>query len=289
MKMYNECFPCLAKGALNAARLATPDQGVQLDILQTVLKKLADLDPASPPPLMARFIHDTIEAWTGVTDPYAALKERYNTLALTLYPWLESLKVQGGPDRFDTGVRLAVAGNIIDFGAAEQVGEDKLMETISRALALPVNGSVAQLRRAVDAAEKILWLGDNAGEIVFDKLLLEEMDSSKVTYAVRGGPVQNDATLADARAVGLTDLVPVISSGAAIPGTLVSHCSAEFTEIYKAADLIIAKGQGNFETLPHDDGRIFFLFKAKCPVVARHGNCRLGEVVVLAPEPVHSP
>lgn len=186
MKMYNDCFPCMARGALDAARLATPDESVQLDILQTVFEKLARLDPASPPPLMARMVHQTIEAWTGVADPYRAVKKKYNRLAMDLYPWLQSLKSDRAGKRFDTAVRLAVAGNIIDFGAASRVGERLLMETISQALDMPVNGDVASFKQAVDAAETILWLADNAGEIVFDKLLLEEMDCSKVVYVVRG-------------------------------------------------------------------------------------------------------
>lgn len=291
MKMYNDCFPCIARGALEAARLATTDEAVQLDILQTVLEKLAKMDPASPPPLMAGFIHQTIETWTGVTDPYAALKKKYNSLAMDLYPWLQTLKDDPGRDRFETSVRLAIAGNIIDFGTAAAVGENTLMDTISHALELPVNGSVDRLKQAVEKADHILWLADNAGEIVFDKLMLEEMDMAKVVYAVRGGPVQNDATLEDAQAVGLTDMVRVISSGAAIPGTLLPWCGSELTAAFKQADLIISKGQGNFETLAHDDPRIFFLFKAKCPVVARHGKCDLGDVVIraLASDPVYSP
>jgi uncharacterized protein with ATP-grasp and redox domains len=280
MKMHNECFPCLVKGTLNTARLATSDDGVQLDILQTVLERLATLDSASPPPLTAWFIQETIQAWTGVTDPYAALKKKYNDLALDLYPWLSSLKAEPGRDRFDTGVRLAVAGNIIDFGVAETVGENRLMTTISQALSMPVKGSMTRLRQAIEEADKILWLGDNAGEIVFDRLMLEEMDCQKVTYVVRGGPIQNDAAMADARDTGLTEVVQVIDSGAKIPGTILAQCSRELNQLYTAADLIIAKGQGNFETLAHDDSRIFFLFKAKCPVVARQAQCCLGDVVV---------
>ena len=291
MKMYNDCFPCLAKGTLNAARLATPDDGVQLDILQTVLEKLATQDPATPPPMTARFIQETIEAWTGVADPYAALKKKYNALALDLYPWLSSLKAREAMDRFEAGVRLAVAGNIIDFGVAEKVGEKKLMETISQSLSMPVNGSVDHFRQAVEAADEILWLGDNAGEIVFDRLLLEEMDASKVTYVVRGGPIQNDATMADARDTGLMDMVRVMDSGVAIPGTILTQSRRELNEAYKQADLIISKGQGNFETLAHDDPRIFFLFKAKCPVVACQADCSLGDVVIRGPvlNPVYSP
>lgn len=297
--MYNACFPCIARGALDAACLATADEKIQLSVLKTVLAELAILDPACPPPLMARFIQRTVAQMTGLDDPYAPLKAKYNTLALDLYPWLQGLKDktrpekkgQGGAEqarsgqvrdnRFETGVRLAVAGNIIDFGTASTVGKEKVMATISHALDTDVNGSIEDLRESVDKADRILWLADNAGEIVFDRLLLEEMDRSKVTYVVRGGPVQNDATLADAREAGLDRMVRLMDSGAAIPGTLLDHCSDAFVRAYDRADLIISKGQGNFETLAHDDSRIFFLFKVKCPVVADHAGCDLGDVVVM--------
>lgn len=279
MKMNNECFPCIARGALDAACLATDDEADQLKIVRMVLRELADLDPTSPPPLMARFIQQTVETVTEVADPYGPLKDKYNAMAMDLYPWLKSLK-DASSNRFDTSARLAVAGNIIDFGTASTVGRDKVMETITHALEAEVNGSIKALARAVKKAENILWLADNAGEIVFDKLMLEEMDCTKIIYAVRGGPVQNDVTMSDARDVGVTDMVRVIDSGAAIPGTLLDQCSDTFVEVFKRADLIISKGQGNFETLDHLDERIFFLFKAKCPVVARLGNCDMGDVVV---------
>ena len=285
MKMDNACFPCLARGAYDIACLATSDRELQLKILQKVLSGLACLDPDRPPPLAAVMIRKTAGELTGVWDPYKSLKEKYNALALDLYPWLSSLKRGTEEDRFDTGVRLAIAGNIIDFGSASAVGRDKLMATITHALESRVHGSVDGFRKAVENADRILWLGDNAGEIVFDKLLLEEMDCSKITYAVRGGAIQNDATMDDAVVAGLTEVVRVIDSGAVIPGTLPEYCSKDFVAAFNRADLIISKGQGNFETLDRDS-RTFFLFKAKCAVVASQAGCNLGDVVILEPGPL---
>jgi uncharacterized protein with ATP-grasp and redox domains len=285
MKMNNACYPCLARGALDVASLATSDQALQLKILQKVLAELSSLDPDCPPPLAARIIRQTVGELTGVWDPYLSLKEKYNAMALELYPWLLSLKEKAGmEDRFDIGVRLAIAGNIIDFASAPTVGREKLMSTISHALETRVHGSMEAFKKAVRKAERILWLGDNAGEIVFDKLLLEEMDRSKIVYAVRGGAIQNDATMDDAAAAGLTEMVRVIDSGAVIPGTLLEYCSEKFIDTFNRADLIISKGQGNFETLDQDS-RIFFLLKAKCAVVAEQAGCDQGDVVVLGPEP----
>ncbi|MCG8620014.1 MAG: ARMT1-like domain-containing protein [Desulfobacterales bacterium] len=279
--MNTDCYPCIARGALDAARLATPDETLQLAVLKKILGKLSVLDPDWPPPLMARFIQETVGEMTGVRDPYARLKEKYNTMALAMMPELTAMKAgQDALKRFETGVRLAIAGNIIDFGTASTVGRKKLIATITHAMETRVTGSVDGFRTAVEGASHILWLGDNAGEIVFDRLLLEEMDCGKVIYAVRGGPIQNDATIEDARTSGLTEMVRVMDTGALIPGTLLPYCTDAFVREFERADLIISKGQGNFETLDHDDPRVYFLFKAKCGVVARQAGCDLGDVVI---------
>lgn len=277
MRMHNDCLPCIARGSLDAAKLATDDEALQLEIVRTVLKKLSMFDVKSPPPLMARVIAQTVKKITHVDDPYDQIKKRYNDFALELFPELEK-KVN--VSSFETGVRLCIAGNIIDFGTHNTVGKQKVLDTIQAAMTLDITGHVALLQRAIETATKILWIADNAGEIVFDKLLLGKMDRDKVTYAVRGGPTQNDATLEDAIYTGLTKIVTVIDTGAAIPGVLLEYCSDEFKIAYKEADLIISKGQGNFETLDHTDDRIFFLFKAKCPVVARHAECNLNDMVI---------
>ena len=281
MKMDNACYPCLVRNALDVAGLATKDPAVQRRILIETMTHLSGADPGSPPPLIARFIQETTAGLTGVPDPYRGLKQRYNAMALELYPKLKALK-QCASDRFDAAVRLSVAGNIIDFGVASAVGRDTLLATIAHAMDTRVRGRIEMLKQAVDRAGHILWIGDNAGEIVFDRLLLAEMDCRKIVYAVRGAPVQNDATREDAAAAGLDKIVRVVDSGAAIPGTLIGHCSPEFVREFNRADLVISKGQGNFETLDHDDPRIFFLFKAKCPVVAGCGGWDLGDVVVKA-------
>ncbi len=277
MKMHTDCLPCIARGSLDAARLATDDQSLQLRVVRRVLAELIDFDLHFPPPLMAGFISRTVEAVTGVKDPYAGIKKKYNDFALDLLP---TLRVRAGTSCFETAARLCIAGNIIDFGAHNRVGRQKVLDTIEDALVMPLNGDSAALEKACEKAGTILWIGDNTGEIVFDQVLLERLDCRKILYAVRGGPVQNDATLEDAEYTGLTRMVEVVDTGAAIPGVILDHCSEDFRKIYDRADLIIAKGQGNFETLDLRDGRIFFLFKAKCPVVADHAGCSLDDMVL---------
>ncbi len=278
MNLTNDCLVCIARGSLDAARLATDNADHQQKIIKKILKSLSTIDMDNPPPLMAREIQRAVKQITGVDDPYARLKKKYNDLALSLFPALEK-KVE--LNSFETAVRLSIAGNIIDFGTHTAIGEQKVLDTIDQALTMEVNGRVAFLEKACSKARHILWLADNSGEIVLDKLLLQKLDLAKVVVAVRGGPTQNDATMADAEYTGLTDLVRVIDTGAAIPGVMIDHCSDQFKRHYEKADLIIAKGQGNFETLDHTDSRIFYLFKAKCPVVADHAGCKLWDIVIM--------
>ena len=138
------------------------------------------------------------------------------------------------------------------------------------------------------AAESILYLADNAGEIVFDKILIEQLGPEKIKLAVKGGPVINDATIEDVEETGLTDLVRVISNGNDAPGTILGLCSEEFRHSFEEADLIIAKGQGNYESLSDFDKNIFFLLKAKCPVVANHLGCEVGSTVLHSQNNIYS-
>ena len=277
MRMYNDCLPCIARGGLDAARLATDDEYLQLKIVKQVLKELCTFDLNSPPPLMARFIQKTVKEFTNVSDPYYRIKKKYNDFALELFPEMEK-KVKSSS--FETAVRLSIAGNIIDFGTHNTVGRQKILDTIHESLRIDIKGHVKPFQEACKKAKKILWIADNAGEIVFDKLLLGKMDRDKIIYVVRGGATQNDATMEDARYTGITKIVEVIDTGAAIPGVILEYCSDDFRRQYEQADVIISKGQGNFETLYHCDSRIFFLFKAKCQVVADYAGCRLNDFVI---------
>jgi uncharacterized protein with ATP-grasp and redox domains len=155
------------------------------------------------------------------------------------------------------------------------------LEDIQNTIKGEIKGDVALLRKRVAKAEKILWLGDNTGEIVLDRLLLEQMDTNRVTFVVRGGSILNDATMEDAIDAGITEIVKVIDNGADIPGTVLSYCSEQFRDEFARADLIISKGQGNFETLDHDDKRIAFLFKVKCQVVADNSGFQKGDSIAV--------
>jgi uncharacterized protein with ATP-grasp and redox domains len=177
-------------------------------------------------------------------------------------------------------VRLAAAGNLLDVGAKTQVEGDAFPRALQQAMEAPLHGSVEALLKAVQQARRILFLADNAGEIVFDRALLEQLPLDRVTLVVRGAPVLNDATMEDAFMAGVTDQVATIPNGSDAPGTFLDDCSLAFQSLYAESDLILAKGQGNFETLASADKHAFFLFSVKCDVVARLVDCPVGSLVL---------
>jgi len=228
---------------------------------------------------MGQYIHRLIREISGSQDPYKKLKDSFNSLALDIYPDLSD-RVKKASDPFEAAVRFAIAGNIIDSGAVHNLNKSYIIETIEQAMSQKLSGNIEKLRIAINSANKILYLGDNTGEIVFDKLLIEQLPVEKVTFVVRGYPVINDATLIDAKIAGLTDIVEVIDNGSDAPGTILEDCSKEFLRHFSDADLIIAKGQGNYETLSSTDKNILFILKAKCPVIARNIGCEIGSLVI---------
>ncbi len=154
--------------------------------------------------------------------------------------------------------------------------EADIRRSFQQVLAEPFSGNVNLFRTILSRAGRILYLTDNTGEIVVDRLLIEQLPAGRVTVAVRGGPVLNDATLADIPAAGLDQIAEIIDNGSDIPGTSLDDCSPAFRDSFNSADAIIAKGQGNFETLRAASVDIFFLLKIKCPVVAAHTALTIG-------------
>ena len=242
---------------------------MQEQVVRDMLRWTADADSNQSPPVLGQQLHRRLGEVSGVEDPYRAEKDLQNQLVMGLLPELRA-RLEAAGDPFGLAVKLAIAGNIIDLGINGGVAEDDLHLSIDQALSEPVHGLVDDLRRDIATATDILYLADNCGEIVFDRLLIEQLPTERVTVAVRGKPILNDATMVDARTVGLTDMVEVIDNGSDAPGTILEDCSPAFRERFAAADLIIAKGQGNFESLSDVDAPIYFLFKVKCSVVAEH-------------------
>jgi uncharacterized protein with ATP-grasp and redox domains len=279
MRTSLDCIPCLVRHALESARHASPDIAFQEKVMREVLGAISAGPMKDPPVLMGGYIHRLVRNLTGLDDPYRQAKDQFNLLALRLYPEMKE-RVRQSADPLEAAARWAIAGNIIDFGLDGRLDHAEVQRVIQRAMTDPLIGDVPRFKAAVAAARDILYLADNAGEIVFDRLLIEQIGPHKITLAVRGRPVVNDATRADAEAAGLSGMVEIIDNGSDVPGTHLPECSAAFRQRFDRADLVIAKGQGNFETLGDLDRNIFFLLKAKCAVVARELNCERGSMVV---------
>ncbi|KPJ66054.1 MAG: hypothetical protein AMJ43_09245 [Coxiella sp. DG_40] len=280
MRIFLDCIPCFVRQALDAARLATNDEQIHEKVVREVLRLTVDLDMSQSPPAIGQQMHRLIRKLVGEDDPYRRIKKRFNELALKLYPELRK-QVLCSDERLETAIRLAIAGNIIDYGVNSSVDELELHKGISESLNADFDGQpIEEFRNAINQAEQILYLTDNAGEIVFDRLLIEQILIDKVTVVVKGTPVINDATMEDALIAGLPKIVDVIDNGSDAPGTILGSCSSSFRDRFESADLIIAKGQGNYETLSDIDKNIFFVLKAKCSVIAEDLGCEVGEMIL---------
>jgi len=276
LRTYLDCIPCFFTQALKAARIAGADENMQKKILGEVSKLVPDFPLGSTPPEMGRAVYQLVNKLTGKEDPFREIKKNSNQLILNLYPKLKMM-VKNSEDRLLTAIKLATTGNIIDYGAPSGFEiEEEVANCLKSNFAV---FDYLEFKQALDSTESVLYLGDNAGEIVFDKLLIEELGKN-VIYVVRNKPIINDALIEDARDCGIDKIARVISSGSDAPGTVINLCSREFLEIYHKAPLIISKGQGNFETLSEEKVPIFYLLKVKCPVIAKDIGCKVNDMIL---------
>jgi len=275
MKTHLDCIPCFLRQTLEAARFVTSDTAFHESILRDLLRETAGMDLSECPPAVGQKLHRRLRQMSGVADPYRKVKDHFNAMALEMLPDL-AVRVENAVDPLFHALRLAIAGNVIDLGVKGGLGEGEVREAIQNTLNEPFHGDLDDFRDSVNEARSILYLTDNAGEIVFDRLLIEQLPLDRVTVAVRGAPVLNDAIREDAETAGLCRLVEVIDNGSDAPGTILADCCEDFRRRFDEADLIIAKGQGNFETLSGEENNIYFLFKAKCPVIASHVGLPVG-------------
>ena len=276
MRTYLDCYPCFLRQALHAARMAGADEHQQKAVLDLVLDLLKQVEPSSTPPEIGDQVHRLVRQEVSDGDPYRAIKEASTRYAQSLYPRMKALLVEAD-DPLDVAVRLGIAGNIID---AAPDREYDLWDTVERVLVQPFAiDDGGAFREALARVDRVLYLADNAGETVFDRVLIEALDTP-VTYAVKGGPTLNDATREDALAAGVDQVAEVVSTGSDAPGTVLDRCSDEFRRLYDKAELVIAKGQANYETLSEKGPKVFCLLQTKCPVIARDVGVPVGSIVL---------
>ncbi|MEW6213728.1 MAG: ARMT1-like domain-containing protein [Nitrospirota bacterium] len=278
MRVHLDCFPCFLRQSVIALRLGTKDESLQKAILKSILADIQRADTSKPPAYATTFIHRNIRQLLG-KDPFKEIKSEYNQVALGLYPSLKTI-IEKSPDTLWTATRLAIAGNVIDFGIFTSVDiEGAIRKALNNPLAVD---NYSAFRDAVSITDKILYLTDNAGEIVFDRLLIETLRSlgKKVKAVVKSSPVINDSTMEDAVESGLTEVCEVIDNGSDAVGTILEWTSSKFQETFKDAQLVISKGQGNFETLIDTEKKIFFLFQSKCDVVSKELGLSTGSMLL---------
>ena len=280
MKITFECIPCLVGHAIHVAKMVSDDDEVRYDIIRKTLAQAGDIDLSLTPPEQARLIHQIIKTASGVEDPYATEKDQSTEFALKLMPAVRE-KIANSANPFETIVRLVIAGNIIDYGAIRDFDLATAQKRIFEVFDMPVDlDAIHLLEKEMDKAKNIFYMADNCGEAVFDRLLIERY-RDKITLGVRGGPILNDLTEREIKESEL-DIVPYVHTGDMTPGVSLRYSSPEFLNKMRSADLVIAKGQGNYETLNEYDRPIFFLLRVKCQIIADLiGNVKLGDLQVI--------
>jgi len=282
MKLNLDCIPCFQRQALQAVRFISDDEKLHQRVLREVAKKLLESNWDSTPPELAHQIHSIVKRITNENDPYKEVKRESNDLVLKIYPELKQ-KVKKSRDPIRTAVRLAIAGNIIDFGVPQEFNlEDTIREVLKKKFAID---DYKKLEEKLKDAETLLFFVDNAGEIGLDKLLVETFLEAKkleqIDFVVKGGPIINDATLEDAVYMGLDGLPNseflTISNGEV--GTGPARSSQTVKRWIKEHDLVISKGQGNYEGLSEHNG-LFFMLMVKCPIIASDLGVEVGDIIL---------
>lgn len=276
MQIYLDCLPCMTRQVLEASRMSTDNEMLQGSIMEEAIGVLSGYKSFKNAPEICREMHNIVKEQTGVIDPYSEIKQRDLQTALSLYPKLKQ-SVQNKQDRLYWALKAAATGNVIDSAVSCGYDIEKSIESeLGRPFAVC---DIAQFERQLEKTKSILVIGDNTGETVFDCLLLEELSDFDLTYAVRSAPILNDATIGDAQASGIGQYAKIISTGCDVPGVLIDQCDEAFMDIFYGADIVISKGQGNYESLSNCDRDIYFLLKAKCPVLSGLLGVGLNEYV----------
>jgi len=273
MNVGYDCIPCIIRQTIDTSRLSIEDPDKQRSVINKVLHYIQNVEFNISPPEFGKRIYAIIAEETGNSDPYKEHKIKHNQMAMDLYDKIKKT-VYLSNDPVFMAAKLAIAANIIDFGSPghKVINMQKMLDEIDQ-----MHFTVNDFHKFVDDfvhAKNVLYLADNAGELVFDKLFIEVLKrfyperGNNFIVVVRGAPVINDATMEDVRMIGLDSVVKVIENGDNAPATVLNSVSKETKAIFENADIIISKGQGNYETLHEQKKLIYFLFKVKCPVIA---------------------
>lgn len=278
MEIFLDCLPCMLRQALEASRMTTKDPELQEKIMVDTVKIIAEYKKYSCAPHMCTAIHQIVKKHTGVEDPYTHIKERDIKAAKKIYPQLREF-LQKKENSLYWALKTAATGNIIDAALYNDVNVAGCFEK-----ELEKEFSICDIdifAEKLKTAKRLLIIGDNAGETVFDRILAEHLQDVDIIYAVRSEPILNDATIEDAYASGLDNCTTIISTGCNTPGVIIEQCSTEFLKVFNSVDIVLSKGQGNYEALSDQNREMFFLLKAKCPMIAERLSVSLNDYVFM--------
>jgi uncharacterized protein with ATP-grasp and redox domains len=276
LKSEPPCLVCALNQTLKTIRLAEAEPPEQVELLRRAMDALKDVSLELSPAEISTIAIDSARRHLQDSDPFRRIKDEHTRIALALYPHFREL-VQADANPILAATKLSASANLIDLGARQDVALTKEMEReAGRELR---KNDIRQFEEELRTASSLLWIADNAGESVFDRLLLEQLEGLDVWIGVKGGPILNDVTMEDARTSGLGKLGRLISTGSDCLGISRDSCSEEFLELLDGVDIVVAKGHANFETLNRWGREIFFLLKAKCEVVARELGVDIGDTV----------
>jgi uncharacterized protein with ATP-grasp and redox domains len=279
MKTTSLCFQCFLKQAHSSAAFLTEDEDKRIRVLKEVAMMLPELDPEHNPAYNSSLVLFRVNELLSADDPFRKARLQYDQIALELLPGLRQ-EIESSSDPLEMSARLSVVGNVIDLGIKHKIDIDGTLE-LAKGEGFKIF-EFNELKQSLEKAKRVLYILDNAGEIAFDLLFIEQLRklSKTLVAAVRGGPILNDALMEDAKAVGLDKACKVIDTGNNFVGVIRERCSPLFLKALDSADLIIAKGQGNYETLEGLRPNAFFILKAKCAAVAQHLGVNEGDLAL---------
>ncbi|WP_027178176.1 damage-control phosphatase ARMT1 family protein [Maridesulfovibrio bastinii] len=267
MKTHLECLPCFLNMTLRGVRTACPGEvDIHEKVLKAWAKGFAEADLTnSPPELVGRFFRETSSLIGGI-DIFKDYKDEANARVLELLPEVRERVLQSD-DVLLAAMGISILGNYMDSSVAGNFNWEDELDQMEKGIDREL---YQEFLDKVFNSGKLMILGDNAGEIGLDTILVGLLKEKgvEVTYVVRGSHILNDATFEDAKLVGMMDICEVITSGVDTPGTVLPVCTDEFVKRFEKAGVILSKGQGNFEALWGSVPGVYYAFKVKCPVVA---------------------
>lgn len=282
MRLKPDCIICNLSIVLRTLKIISKDEEFLFRNMKKAVDSISLVNVEQFPPELGGIVYKTIIESTEVRDPYKHIKRKQNDLILRNYYNFRKSVLNSKNPLFEA-VRLAIIGNVIDFGINKVIDFTKdIKDSLEKEIFI---NDYHLFKKELEFSKKILYIGDNSGEIVFDKLLItqikETYSDKKIIFVCRGAPIINDVLIEDALQVGIDKYAKVMSSGMKLPGTILKYANKDFVNELRNSDLVIAKGQGNFEGMEEEAiENIFFLLKAKCNVVADYLRCNIGDLVI---------